>query len=731
MVKIKNIGTNKTARTMLGILLSLTGGFVFSGSSIAGVSSFADISLAGSLGLPYAPAVLIGAMIRCVLTDSVGRCIVKLAAMSMIVSAKMFSERCSRPAGCGIVTAVSVILSGSAVSALIGEFPEKLLFYGLYGLISGFAAYSGAELCCDIREKSVVDLGGLQGCAYGTVYVLYTSSLYSLEIPFIEPGLILGTAVTMAAAYFYGGAGGIICGALAASGAFLASPEMGAEAAMLPVSGLFVGFMRRKRIAASGVFFALSFFMLSVLTGTAARAELTLSVVFGISLFVIAAPHFSDKWISAGGERISAAPDISGIRFGFLSDAIEAVRLDSGRISAALAPVCADTGDVSPDIGKICSGCYRRRLCGRAVSETAGELIPVLPEECIHKKEAAQELENGLRSRAAENVMKIKFSEEREFFNEHMKMTAELVRKLGNSSEMRCSAPMSSRISEKLESHGICPEKTAAFYNSANRLVVEIYFGLEDILESTSRICDLVSDEIGVELCAGTEVSSAREKRICLFERPPYELEVYSASVSAEDSEISGDSSSVFTDSSGKSYVVLSDGMGSGKPAAVDSHMVIGIFRRLICSGMDLSAAVKMINSVMATKSRNESFATLDVVSFDPDDCRMVSVKSGAAATVLRSGSDVIKISSATFPVGIIKQAELSAAEYVLSDGDMIVMFSDGISDSACLFIKELLLGHSDIREIVREIALKANVFSPAERQDDITVIGIKVRSCR
>ena len=731
MVKIKNIGTNKIARGILGIVLSLTGGFVFSGSSIAGISSFADISLAGALGLPYAPAVLIGAMIRCVLTDSVGRCIVKLSAMSMIVSAKMFAERCSRPTGCGIVTAAAVILSGGAVSALIGEFPEKLLFYGLYGLIAGFAAYSGAELYYDIREKSVVDLGGLSGCAYGTVYVLCTAALYSLEIPFVQPGLILGTAVTMAAAYFYGGAGGIICGALAASGAFLASPVIGAEAAMLPVSGLFVGFMRRKRIFSSGVFFALSFFMLSVLTGTAARAELTFSIVCGISLFVVLAPHFSDKWISAGGENSATAPDLSGIRFAFLSDAIEAVRLDSGRISAALAPSGEFAGDRAPDIRRICSGCYRRRLCSRTESETAGELIPVLPEECIRKREIAQELENDLRSRAAENVMKIKFSEEREILNEHMKMTGELVRSLGNSSEVRSSAAMSSRISEKLESHGICPEKTAAYYNSANRLIVELYFGLEDIPESASRICDLVSDEIGTELCAGTEVSSAKEKRICLFEKPAYELEIYSASVSAEGSEISGDSSSVFTDSFGKSYVVLSDGMGSGKPAAVDSHMVIGIFRRLICSGMDLGAAVKMINSVMATKSRNESFATLDVVSFDPDDCRMVSVKSGAAATVLRRGSDVIKISSATFPVGIIKQAELSSTEYELSDGDMIVMFSDGISDSSCLFIKELLLGHSDIKEIVREIALKANVFSSTERQDDITVIGIKVRSCR
>ena len=57
----------------------------------------------------------------------------------------------------------------------------------------------------------------------------------------------------------------------------------------------------------------------------------------------------------------------------------------------------------------------------------------------------------------------------------------------------------------------------------------------------------------------------------------------------------------------------------------------------------------------------------------------------------------------------------------------MIIMFSDGITENAYLFIKELLLGDGDIREIVREIALKAEVFNPASRTDDVTVIGMKI----
>jgi stage II sporulation protein E len=142
---------------------------------------------------------------------------------------------------------------------------------------------------------------------------------------------------------------------------------------------------------------------------------------------------------------------------------------------------------------------------------------------------------------------------------------------------------------------------------------------------------------------------------------------------------------------------------------------------------MKPQSAVRVVNSVMVTKSREESFATLDALIFNPDSCRVLSVKSGAAPTIIRKGGDVVKLSSTVFPIGIIEEAELYETEHKLSEGDMIIMFSDGITENAYLFIKELLLGGSDVREIVREIAVKADVFNPNVRSDDVTVIGVKI----
>lgn len=723
---LKKITESKALTSALGILLSFGGGFAFSGTTIAGISSFADISLAGAVGLPFSAAVFMGAIMRCVLTGNVGKCIVKLSAISVIVIAKMFSRAFSKPVGSGVITTISVILSGAAISGLIGEFPEKLLFYGLYGIISGFTSYSAAELFNSFSRKKVIDISGKGGCLWGVVYIVFIASICSISTPFVRIGVISASTVTAIAAYFYCGTGGIICGALGMTGAFLSSADMGIAAAVLPAAGLLTGAIGRGRIIFSAVFFSLSCFMLSVLTGGASSPELTLSIIFGSALFVIIAPYYSDKWLSVSAEASENIPDIISVRQNFLSDAIEAVRRDSGRISAALnASLRKEANDIPQN--KVCGTCYRRSICRGGLSETAGELIPILPEDCVKKKEAVDELERELRIRTAGRLMHLRYSDERRLLAEQLKITSELVRAAGEQDKFRCSHSVSSKIGETLRNHGIKPIRTVAGYTPSNRLTAEIYFETGQIPDSSERICGLLSDTLGTHLVSSASVSSVKEVKIGLYEPPKYDLEIYSASVCATGSKLSGDSSSAFSDSTGMKYIVLSDGMGSGKSAAVDSHMVIGLFRRLICSGMKPASAVRLVNSVMVMKSREESFATLDAVMIDLDSCAMTSVKSGAAPTIIRKGDDVIKLSSPVFPIGIVEEAELSISEQSLSEGDIIIMFSDGITENAYLFIKELLLRDGDIRDTVREIALKAEVFNPNIRSDDVTVIGAKV----
>lgn len=197
----------------------------------------------------------------------------------------------------------------------------------------------------------------------------------------------------------------------------------------------------------------------------------------------------------------------------------------------------------------------------------------------------------------------------------------------------------------------------------------------------------------------------------------------------AEGSGENGDTSLVFGDGTGVSYVILSDGMGSGKNAALESRMVVRMFKKLISSGVNYSSAVKLINSIMLAKSGEEAFATLDAVRVDLDDCNLTVIKSGASATLMRHRGSVMKIASSSFPIGIYEQSEIFIRNCECDEGDIIIMLSDGISENEYKFIRELLLKDSDVKKIVDEICAKSGIFNPASHNDDVTVIGMRVAS--
>ena len=142
---------------------------------------------------------------------------------------------------------------------------------------------------------------------------------------------------------------------------------------------------------------------------------------------------------------------------------------------------------------------------------------------------------------------------------------------------------------------------------------------------------------------------------------------------------------------------------------------------------MALPDAASLVNTLMASRSGSEGFATLDCVKIDLDTGHFTIMKSGAAATLLRQGQSVRKISAPTFPIGINEYCEVYRADFDLCAGDEIIMFSDGISEGEFMFMKELLMRGGTMREIVEEITAKSSNFISTFIPDDVTVVGIRI----
>ena len=92
MYKVKEFSEKAYLGTMGGFLAALAAGFVLSGTSMAGVASFADISLAGAVGLPASAAIFTGSLIRSIAQGTVGSGIVRISAMAIIIIIKLFAD---------------------------------------------------------------------------------------------------------------------------------------------------------------------------------------------------------------------------------------------------------------------------------------------------------------------------------------------------------------------------------------------------------------------------------------------------------------------------------------------------------------------------------------------------------------------------------------------------------------------------------------------------------------
>lgn len=739
---LRKIVVSPAAASAAAFLLSLAAGWILSGASIVGAASFVDVSLAGGLGLPCSAAVFTGGLVRSIVQGSVGRNIVKITAALVIVIVKMFTEPENNPKVCGISTFCAIFASGAAVSAIVGELFYKLIFYLLYAALAGYTAYSVSLIIYGFRMKRAADLSSVSGCSYAVVYTLLIASLCSAELPLVNIGIAAGAAVTLAGAYFYRYTGGVLCGALTTCGAFLSSTSCGMTVVLLPAAGLLTGYLYKQKInVASGFFTALNF-MLMIFTGVNPESMNSMfNIVCGTAVFRFFAPYYSDKWIITVGSAAAALPDILGTRMSFLSDSIGNIRVESEKIAGLISEKAGKNQDAPDNSNPVCSHCFRRLNCWKndydntvrgfrrlsGMTEFSRENFPYELDDCLHKRELCENFEKKAREKATAKLLEMRFSESRKLLSEQIKIIEEVAQAAGERMDVRYSEPISRNIREKLRKFGINPTNVIAYYNSRNRLLAEIYFSYADAPENSSRIRDLVADELRIPLDSAGMIRSGKEVRIRLFESPEYALEVYGASVCADNSKENGDTSMIFSDGTGVSYVILSDGMGCGKDAAVESRMVVRMFRRLISSGVNYLSAIKLINSIMLTKSREESFATLDAVRIDLDSCGLTVIKSGATATLIRHRGSVMKITSPTFPIGIYEQSDTFSKDYDFEEGDIIIMFSDGISENAYSYIKELLLTDGNLKSIVDEICVKSEIFNPTVRSDDVTVIGIRV----
>lgn len=193
----------------------------------------------------------------------------------------------------------------------------------------------------------------------------------------------------------------------------------------------------------------------------------------------------------------------------------------------------------------------------------------------------------------------------------------------------------------------------------------------------------------------------------------------------SKENQVIGDSYISFSDSFNQVFAI-SDGMGVGEEARDESKTTIRLLKEVLECDMDIKHTIMMVNSLLKTKNRYDTYATLDLINIDKKTLKANFSKNGSPFSYVYRGEELIKIDPSSLPIGIVDDIEVYDCSINLQDGDYIIMFSDGISGSEKK-MKEVLNRCKNYHpQILAKEILDSYVGKKIK--DDTTVMVIKVQ---
>lgn len=285
----------------------------------------------------------------------------------------------------------------------------------------------------------------------------------------------------------------------------------------------------------------------------------------------------------------------------------------------------------------------------------------------------------------------------------------------------------SARIMEYLHSKSLMPVECGCMIDSSGRMSVEIQLAgrarvrKQELCKDISSICGRCFDTPVI-----TEIGT--RKRIALSEVPVYDVEVGVYQHVYKNSKLCGDCVNCFSNGFGDFVALISDGMGTGGRAAVDSNMTVSVLTKLLKAGLSEESAIRVVNSALMVKSEDESLSTVDLLKVNLFTGKCSISKAGAPYTFIKKNGHIIKKTSASLPIGILGDIRCSVDKAKLSGGDVVVMISDGAVTSDEKWLEKLIRDFDGTgADLAKAVVNEAIKHRNDGHDDDITAVAVKL----
>lgn len=272
----------------------------------------------------------------------------------------------------------------------------------------------------------------------------------------------------------------------------------------------------------------------------------------------------------------------------------------------------------------------------------------------------------------------------------------------------------------KIKDARLCTDKAGRDYFDISFLKPENNFNVTALTEK-------LNTDTGYQLDFPTLVQSGNVYDLVFKQKEKLCFNIAAAVKPSEGKNVCGDYYRCFKDSFSRQVVLLSDGMGTGSRAAVDSAFTCETFSTLIKSGLDEKTAAAAVNCAMMMKSTDESFSTVDFLRLDPVLKTAQVFKCGAAPTFILKKRKISVIETESTPIGILDNVNMSHSSFEIDAGDIIILASDGVSGDKFNWIFGELKSWNNLNAsaLAKHILQCAADRKIGKRADDMTVIAV------
>lgn len=488
---------------------------------------------------------------------------------------------------------------------------------------------------------------------------------------------------------------------------------------------------------------AVSVVPLAVSAGVGVTAALALPGSVMRRIFPPPAPPVQAQGLSGAARKLSAVADT-------LSDIADTVNAVCQR---QMPPKGESFDFVVEQVARTtCQSCTRRSRCWvrgyatamdglqhlKPVLESKGRVeVQDLPGQlsvCIHPADLCTAANHGYRlwrsrrqTRARASMLRTALTEQ---YSALAGALAQLAAKLGQAGlpDPRREAKLAQLFAEL----GLDALECSVTADLAGRLTASVticrtHFTQEEIsglVEEVSRLCRRDMDL--------PEITHCRTVTMLTFgEKPLFTAEFGAAGHAAAGQSVSGDALDQFCDTSGRAQMLLCDGMGTGRAAAVDGQMAAKLTAQLLRAGFAAESAARLVNVALGLKgAEQEAGATLDLLTVDLYTGRAGLFKAGAAPSFLVRGGVPRMLDGASLPMGMLDSLVGRSTTFALDAGDWVVLVSDGaLADGADWLMQQLQLcarlGHTPKQ--AAETVADAAARRAGDKRDDITVAVLAV----